>query len=104
MTAALVPAAAHATLFDFENVALGTTTNFTDTVGGLSATFTGSASVCAVGGLFVTLAGHVEAQELCNNPANGAQTGPLGISFSSDQSSVSFDFGLSNSHPAHPAR
>jgi hypothetical protein len=92
MTAALVPAAAHATLFDYENIALGTTTNFTDTVGGLSATFTGSASVCAAGGLFVTLAGHVEAQELCNNPANGAQTGPLGISFSSDQSSVSFDF------------
>jgi hypothetical protein len=58
MTAALVPAAAQATLFDFESIALGTTTNFTDTVGGLSVTFTGSASVCAAGGLFATLAGH----------------------------------------------
>ena len=102
MTAALVPAAAHATLFDFENIALGTATNFTDTVGGLSATFTGSASVCAAGGLFVTLAGHVEAQELCNNPANGAQTGPLGISFSSDQSSVSFDFATVELVPGTP--
>jgi hypothetical protein len=102
ITAALVPAAAHATLFDFENVALGTTTNFTDTVGGLSATFTGSASVCAAGGLFVTLAGHVEAQELCNNPANGAQTGPLGISFSSDLKGVTFDFATLELVPGTP--
>ena len=102
MTAALVPAAAHATLFDFENVALGTTTNFTDTVGALSVTFTGSASVCAAGGLFVTLAGHVEAQELCNNPANGAQTGPLGISFSSDLKGVTFDFATLELVPGTP--
>jgi hypothetical protein len=102
MTAALVPAAAQATLFDFENIALGTTTTFTDTVGGLTATFTGSASVCAAGGLFVTLSGNVEIQDLCNNPANGAQTGPLGISFSSDQSSVSFDFATLELVPGTP--
>jgi PEP-CTERM motif len=98
MAAALVPAAAQATLFnqtavfDFENIALGTTTTFTDTVNGLTATFTGSASVCAAGGLFLTLSGNVEIQDLCNNPANGDQSGPLGISFSEDLSSVSLDF------------
>jgi PEP-CTERM motif len=98
MAAALVPAAAQATLFnqtavfDFENIALGTTTTFTDTVNGLTATFTGSASVCAAGGLFLTLSGNVEIQDLCNNPANGDQSGPLGISFSEDLSSLSLDF------------
>jgi len=99
MTVALVPAAAKATLFDFENIAVGTTTTFTDTVGGLTATFTGSASVCASGGLFVSLTGNVEAQELCTA---GNQTGPLGISFSSDQSSVSFDFATVELVPGTP--
>jgi hypothetical protein len=89
MTVALVPVAAQATLFDFENTAVGTTTTFSDTIGGLTATFTGSASVCASGGQFVSLTGNIEAQELCTA---GVQTGPLGISFSSDQTSVSFDF------------
>jgi hypothetical protein len=99
MTVALVPATAQATLFDFENIAVGTTTTFTDTVGGLTATFTGSASVCASGGLFVSLTGNVEAQELCTA---GNQTGPLGISFSSDQSSVSFDFATVELVPGTP--
>ena len=99
MTVALVPAAAKATLFDFENIAVGTTTTFTDTVGGLTAAFTGSASVCASGGLFVSLTGNVEAQELCTA---GNQTGPLGISFSSDQSSVSFDFATVELVPGTP--
>jgi hypothetical protein len=93
MAAALVPAAAQATLFDFENIASGTVitdaTPLIDTVGGLTATFTGSASVCASGGLFVSLTGNVEVQELCTA---GNQTGPLKISFSSDLSSVSLDF------------
>ena len=99
MTVALVPAAAKATLFDFENIAVGTTATFTDTVGGLTAAFTGSASVCASGGLFVSLTGNVEAQELCTA---GNQTGPLGISFSSDQSSVSFDFATVELVPGTP--
>jgi hypothetical protein len=58
-------------------------------VNGLTATFTGNASVCAVGGLFVSLTGNAVVQELC---APGNQTGPLGISFSDDLSSVSLDF------------
>jgi hypothetical protein len=98
MAAALVPAAAQATLynqtavFDFEDIAAGTPLPFSDTVNGLTATVTGSASVCAAGGLFVTLSGNVEIQDLCNNPANGDQSGPLGIAFSEDLSSVSLDF------------
>ena len=95
MAAALVPAAAQATLFDqaalfdFENIAAGTPLPFSDTANGLTATSTGNASVCAVGGLFVSLSGNAEIQEIC---AAGNQTGPLGIGFSSDLSSVSFDF------------
>jgi hypothetical protein len=89
MAAALVPAAAQAVTFDFEDIAPLTPTPFTETVGGLSATFTGSAFVCASGGLFVALTGNVLAQELCGP---GVQTGPLGISFSKDLSSVSLDF------------
>jgi len=95
MAAVLLPAAAQATLFnqsalfDFENIAAGTALPFSDTVNGLTATFTGSASVCNSGGLFVTLTGNVSIQELCSP---NTQTGPLGISFSEDLSSVSFDF------------
>ena len=92
MAAALVPAAAQATLFDFENIAPGTALPFTDTINGLSATFTGKASVCNTGAFFATLMGNTSVQQFCNNPANGDQTGPLGISFSSDLSSVSFNF------------
>jgi PEP-CTERM motif len=93
VVAALVPAAAQAITFDFEDIAPGTVisdaTPLVDTVGGLTATFTGSASVCASGGQFVSLTGNIEVQELCTG---GVQSGPLQISFSSDQSSVSFDF------------
>lgn len=62
MAVALAPAAAQAVTFDFEDIAPGTVLPFTDTIGGLSATFTGSASVCASGGLFVSLTGNVEVQ------------------------------------------
>lgn len=36
--------------------------------------------------------GNTSIQQFCNNPASGDQTGPLTISFSSDLSSVSFNF------------
>jgi hypothetical protein len=92
MAAVLVPAAAQATLFDFENIAAGTPLPFSDTVNGLTANFSGQASVCNTAGIFVTLMGNTSIQQFCNNPANGDQTGPLRISFSSDLSSVSFNF------------
>jgi len=95
MAAALGPAAAHATLFtgtalfNFEDIAAGTPLPVSDTVNGLTATFTGNASICAVGGLFVTLSGNAEIQQFCGP---NTETGPLGISFSEDLSSVSFNF------------
>jgi hypothetical protein len=95
MAAALVPAAAQATLFDFENIAAGTPLPFSDTVNGLTANFSGQASVCNTAGIFVTLMGNTSIQQFCNNPANGDQTGPLRISLSSDLSSVSFNFATS---------
>ena len=88
MAAVLAPAAAQAVIFDFEANTPGTTAPFTDTIGGLSATFTGEASVCASSGLFVTLTGNVLIQDLCMLN----QSGPLGVSFSSNLSSASFDF------------
>ena len=92
VAAALLPAAARATLFDFENIAAGALFPFSDAVNGLTANFSGQASVCNTGGIFVTLMGNTSIQQFCNNPANGDQTGPLRISFSSDLSSVSFNF------------
>jgi PEP-CTERM motif len=98
MAAALVPAAAQATLFtqsalfDFENIPVGTPLPIADTVNGLTANFSGQASVCDTGAFFVTLMGHTSIQQWCNPPATGVQTGPLNISFSSDLSSVSFNF------------
>jgi hypothetical protein len=95
MAAALLPAAAHATLFNgtavfnFENIAAGTPLPFTETINGLSATFTGNASICNSGGLFVTLSGNVSIQQFCGP---NTETGPLKISFSEDLSSVSFNF------------
>jgi hypothetical protein len=102
MAVALAPAAAQAIMFDFENIAQNTVisdaTPLVDTVGGLTATFTGSASVCPAG-VFVSLTGNAEAQELCTS---GNQTGPLRISFSSDLRSVSFDFATVELVPGTP--
>jgi hypothetical protein len=98
MAAALVPAAAQATLYDlaavfnFENIPVGTPLPFSETVNGLTATFTGEASVCDTAGFFVTMPGNTLIQQYCNNPTLGDQNGPLRISFSSDLSFVSFDF------------
>jgi PEP-CTERM motif len=89
MAALLVPAAARAVVFDFESNAQNTTTPFTDTIGGLSATFTGSASVCSSTGFFATLSGNVLIQSLCGSTT---EAGPLDVSFSSDLSGASFDF------------
>jgi PEP-CTERM motif len=92
MAVALVPAVAQATLFDFENIPDKTPLPFSDTVNGLTANFSGQASVCTTGAFFTTLMGNTSVQQFCNNPVNGDQTGPLRISFSSDLSSVSFNF------------
>ncbi|MGA8029855.1 MAG: hypothetical protein WB992_22150 [Bryobacteraceae bacterium] len=77
-----------ASVFNFDSDAVGRTTTFTDTAGGLSATFGGEASVCDVTGLFVTLTGNALIQDYCV----GGQSGPLPISFSANLSKISFDF------------
>ena len=77
-----------APVFNFEATASGTALPLTLTNGGLTATFTGGADVCASGGLFSTLTGNVVIEGLCStNPVN-----PLGMAFSSNLSSLSFNF------------
>jgi hypothetical protein len=78
-----------AATFTFEADTVGLTTPFTDTVAGLSATFGGSASVCAGIGLFVSLTGNVLIQAFCG-PLN--QTGQLSIDFSSSLSHIDLNF------------
>lgn len=76
-------------IFNFNSDTTGKTTPFTDTVGGLSATFTGKASVCDISTLgFVSLSGNALIQSYCVND----QSGPISTAFSANLSSVSFDF------------
>jgi hypothetical protein len=76
-------------IFTFETNSQGQTGPFTDTVGGLSATFTGQASVCNITGLgFVMLSGNALIQDFCV----AGQSGPLSVSFSGNLSSISLDF------------
>jgi len=76
-------------IYDFENITAGTSTPFTDTVNGLSATFTGSASVCESLGIFSSLTGNVLIQHLCGPPT---ESGPITIAFSSNLTRITFDF------------
>jgi hypothetical protein len=83
-------------IFDFEANAPNTSTPFTNTVNGLSATFSGQTSVCdprALGFSFQSLSGNVLVQSLCV----AGQSGPLTISFSSDLTGISFNFATAQS-------
>ena len=76
-------------VFDFESDS-GKTVPFTDTVGGLSATFTGTGSVCNVSDLgFARLSGNALIQNFC---IGSAVPNPISISFSADLANISFDF------------
>lgn len=80
-------------VFDFENVPVGTATSFSDTVNGLSATFTSSGDpggfhVLNSGTLFSTLTGNVLGDP---GPA-GLSHLTLSILFSALQSSVALNF------------
>jgi len=77
-----------AALFTFEGLPTGRTTPFTYTVDGLSASFSGSASVCDSTGLFTNLTGNVLIQAYCV----GAQSGMLSVTFSSDITNLSLNF------------
>ena len=74
MAAALASLAAQAVTFDFEFNSPGTTTPFTATVLGLSATFTGEASVCgSIPQIPHPLTGNVLIQDLCVTGQSGAR-------------------------------
>lgn len=90
LACALAPAAAPAqgTVFDFETVPAGTAAPVTSTVGGLSATFTGAASVCDVGDLFLTLRGRALAQEFCATPESGGVV----VALSAERGGATFNF------------
>jgi len=75
-------------VYDFESTPSGTALPITLTSNGLTATFSGSASVCSSAGLFTILSGNVVIQDLCA----GGQSGALGMSFSQTLNSLSFDF------------
>ena len=80
-------AMAHAaTIFNFDNDAFGTTTTFTDTVNGLSATFSSPSSP----GAFMVQQSFFET--LTGNVLITPDTVPLTISFSSDQSAIALVF------------
>lgn len=83
---------AHAdSLFTFGAVPKNTELPVTRTVKGITATFSGSASVCGSGGIFSSLSGHVIVQGLCNS-AGTNQSGPISIDFSENLSKLTFDF------------
>ena len=100
--ACAIGAAANAsTIFNFDGDSLGTSTTFTDTVGGLSATFS---SPGAPGGfviyptIFDTLTGNVLGDP---GPA-GLDDLSLTVAFSQDLSAVSLDFATSDFNAASP--
>lgn len=82
-----------ATVFNFDGDNVGTYTPFTDTVNGLSATFSSPADpggfvIYANNGFFDTLTGNV----LGNPGPAGLDNLNLSVAFSQNQSSVSLDF------------
>lgn len=76
-------------VFTFEANAPNTATPFTDTLNGLSATFSGKASVCNSDGLFQSLSGNVLVQQICG-PAT--ESGPFYVLFSENLAGIKLDF------------
>ncbi|MGA8029557.1 MAG: hypothetical protein WB992_20635 [Bryobacteraceae bacterium] len=89
--ASLCAAASASTVFNFDSDALGTSTKFTDTVNGISATFSSSADpggFIVYASMFETLTGNVLGDP---GPA-GANNLDLSISFNKNLGAVSLDF------------
>lgn len=80
---------ASAATFTFETTASGTALPLTLTNGDVTAAFTGQASVCSATGVFQGLSGNVLIQSFCSTTA---QSGAVGIAFSSLLTSASFNF------------
>ncbi len=88
-------AARAATVFDFESDSLGTATTFTDTVNGLSATFSSSADpggFVIYPSMFETLTGNVLGDP---GPASVDKLA-LDVSFSQSLSAITLDFATSD--------
>lgn len=102
LAAGAICAAANAsTVFNFDNDSLGTATNFTDTVNGISATFSSAVDpggFVVYASMFNTLTGNVLGDP---GPA-GSDNLALGISFSRDLSAMTLDFATSDFSVASP--
>lgn len=85
-----------ATIFNFDNDTVGTTTTFTDTVGNLSATFSSSVpgAYSVQQSFFSTLTGNI-----LGSPANN---GPLTIDFNSNLSAISLLFATADFNTPSP--
>ena len=59
-------------LFIFDGNPINEQTPFTDTLNGLSATFSGPGAVCDVSGLYVSLSGNALTQDFCQSTGSGA--------------------------------
>lgn len=95
LVSSAVPAHADA-VFNFDTVASGTVAPITSTVNGLSATFSGPASVCSTAGLgLATLSGNALIQGVCTP----GQLGPVSVAFSSSVTSIFLNF-ATGSRPA----
>lgn len=96
LTAAALCGAAHAsTVFNFDNDNLGTTTGFTDTVNGLSATFSSSSDpggFVVYQSIFETLTGNV----LGDPGPLGLDNLSLSVDFSANLAAVTLDFATSD--------
>ena len=92
---ALCGAAQASTLFNFDNDSLGTSTNFTNTVNGLSATFSSAADpggFVVYASMFETLTGNV----LGDPGPTGMDNLALTVNFSQNLSAVTLDFATSD--------
>ena len=83
-------------IFNFTSVNPQTPLPLTVTNNGVSATFTGSASVCSANLGFQGLSLKPLIQNYCSTNAEG----PIGVGFSQNLSSLRFNFGLSNLNPS----
>jgi hypothetical protein len=92
---ALSAAARASTVFNFDSDSLGTSTNFTDTVNGLSATFSSAADpggFVVYPSMFDTLTGNV-----LGDPGPAGQDNlALGIAFDSELNAIELDFATSD--------
>jgi hypothetical protein len=99
--AAACCAASASTVFNFDNDNLGTATNFTDTVNGLSATFSSAADpggFVVYSSMFETLTGNV-----LGDPGPAGVDGlDLSINFSQNLSAVTLDFATADFNTPSP--